>query len=328
MKKQRSTGRITLASNPVTAYLKRNGGVLAAILVMCVIMTILSPYFLTTGNLLQVMKQTAATCIVTFAMCIVLISGEIDLSVASVVALSGCVTVALINAGIPTIAAMLAGVLVGGVVGLADGLIISRTGMPSFIVTLGMQSIARGCAYFSTGGLSIPTSDPILAFVGNGKILGIPFLIWMVALCMLFCWVLMNKTVFGRGVYARGSNREAARYAGINIKNICLKTYVIGGILTGIAGVMMAGRLASGQPTVATGLEGDCIAAAVLGGTAFTGGNGTIGGAFLGVLVIGMVNNGMNLLELPSFWQMVVKGIVIIAAVYIDTVKKMRESRV
>lgn len=137
-----------------------------------------------------------------------------------------------------------------------------------------------------------------------------------------------NKTVFGCSIYARGSNREAARYAGIHIKNTCLKTYVIAGLLTGVAGVLMAGRLSSAQPTVASGLEGDCIAAAVLGGTAFTGGVGTIGGTFLGVLVIGIMNNAMNLLELQTFWKMVVKGIVIIVAVYIDAVKKQRENAI
>lgn len=317
--------KITLTRNPVFSYFKRNGGVFIAIIIMCILTSVLSPYFLTSYNFLQVLKQISTTSIVTFGMCIVLISGEIDLSVGSGIALSGCTCVVLMRSGFNPAIAILAGIGVGALVGFVNGFIISRTELPSFLVTLGMQSIARGCAYFTTGGLSLTSDNAVLAFIGNGKIFGVPFLVIVVIICMFICWLLMNKTVLGRGIFARGSNRDAARYAGINVKNVCLVVYIVVGVLTGIAGVMMAGRLSSAQPSVAQGLEGDCIAAAVLGGTAFTGGVGTIGGAFLGVMVIGIMNNAMNLLELSSFWQMVVKGVVIIAAVYIDLIKKNRE---
>lgn len=316
-----------ISKNPIIAYFIRNGGILLALLLICVILSFLSPYFLTSDNLIRVMKQTATMAIVTFGMSIVLISGEIDLSVGAVLALSGCVSVTLFTMGVNSVVSVIIGILLGGLVGFINGFIISRTTLPSFIVTLGTQNIARGCAYLSTGGLSKRCDDPFYDFLGNGKVFGVPFLVIMVGVCLAICWVIMNKTVFGRGIYARGSNREAARYAGIKVSNICLKVFIVVGLLSGVAGVLMAGRLSSAQPTVSTGLEGDCIASAVLGGTAFAGGSGTIGGAFLGVLLIGIMNNGMNLLELDTFWQMIVKGIVIILAIYIDMLKKNREKR-
>jgi ribose transport system permease protein len=309
--------------------IKLRGGPLIALIVIMIAMSFSSKYFMTTDNMLNLLRQIATTALVTYGITFCLISGNIDLSAGSVVALSGVIMVSLMkHLGLNFFAAMTAGILTGTFVGLVNGLIVSRTGMAPFIVTLAMQSVIRGCAYFVTGGLPVQVKSEELFQLGTGTVFGIPIPIIIVVLLTILCSMILNKTVFGRNLVAAGGNREAAQFSGINTKDITLKVYMLSGTLIGIAGVIMAARMYSGQPTAGSGLEGDGIGAAIIGGTAFGGGTGSIYGSVIGVCIIGVINNGMNLLGLSMFWQLVVKGVVLLIALYIDAVKKNRESRV
>lgn len=307
---------------PVKGYLRRNYGVLAGLIVLCILLTITSDAFFQVNNLINVLRQISINAILAVCLTFAILIGQIDLSVGSIVAASGCFSIVLLADGAPLWLALLVGILSGAVFGFINGMFISRTKIPAFIVTLATQTAIRGVAYISTGGYPVSSNNDVFNEIGNGYLGSIPLPVIIMIAILLFASIILGRTKFGRHMYAIGGNREAAKYSGIDVKNVELVVFIISGILAAIAGIILAARLYSGQPTVGTGYEGDAIAAAVLGGTSFAGGIGTIGGTLLGALVIGVLNNGLNLLQVSFYYQLVVKGIVIIAAVFFDTMKK------
>lgn len=309
-------------NNFLISYCKRNMGTLIGLLLLCTFLSIATDAFLDSGNLLTVLRQVCINATLAFGMTYVLIIGSIDLSVGSVLALSGVTCVMLIENGVPFIVALFASIFLGMVVGLINGIIIAFTGIPPFIVTLAMQTIVRGFSYIVTNGTSIVSGNVTFNAIGNKYVWGIPIPVVIVAVIIVIASLVLNRTKFGRWMYAVGGNKSAAVYSGINTRKIEIGVHAICGTLAAIGGIILASRMYSAQPTAGQNYEGDAIAAAVLGGTSFNGGVGTIGGTIIGVLIIGFLNNGMNLLQLSYYWQLVVKGIVIIGAVFLDLEKK------
>ena len=314
-----------LDNNPIGRYIKRNAGILAGLLVLVIGMTFASPYFLTLSNFSNVLRQATSNALLAYALTYVLIIGNIDLTVGSMVGIGSVLVATFItNFGLPFIPALLLTVIFGCAIGFINGFIVSNTVMPPYIITLAMQNILRGFAYLIAGGVAIRVNNDAFYNFGNAYILGIPIPVIVFAVIGVILSIVLERTVFGRHMIAVGGNIEAARYAGINIKKIKTIGYMISGSLAALAGVIVASRVYSGQPTAGQGFESDAIAAAVLGGTSFNGGRGSIGGTIIGILIIAIVANGLNLLEVPYYWQTVVKGLVIMLAVYYDTEKQRR----
>lgn len=283
--------------------------------------------FLTTGNIMNILRQASTNLLIALAMTLVIILGGIDLSVGSIVALTGVVTGGLIAYnGLPVWVAVIGAILVGLFFGLMNGFIISKTSIPAFIVTLSTMNIGRGLAYIYTGGAPIRVVSDDFNFIGSGYVFGIPIpVLYLLAFTIVFVYT-MNKTKLGRHIYAVGGNPEAARFSGINNSKITLIVYTLSGLMAAISGVVLASRMFSGQPTAGEGAEMDAIAAVVIGGTSMSGGIGTIGGTIIGGLIIAVLNNGLNLMNVSSFWQLVVKGVIILIAAYVDYIRNMKSS--
>ena len=312
-----------LTKNAVFHFIKENLGILIGLLILCLILTIFSPVFLTKKNILTVLRQVATNLYVACAMTMVIILGGIDLSVGSTLALSGVITGGLIAfSGYPLVIAVGAGLLAGLLVGAFNGILIARTTIPPFIVTLSTMNIARGFSYIYTGGQPIRVMSDSFNFIGAGYIGEIPTPIIYLIIIVIISTLIMSKSKLGRHIYAVGGNPVAARFSGIKNAKVLFFAYVFSGLMAAIAGIVLASRMFSGQPTAGQGAEMDAIAAVVLGGTSMSGGAGKIGGTVIGALIIGVLNNGLNLLGINSFWQYVVKGVVILIAVYVDFIKK------
>lgn len=214
--------------------------------------------------------------------------------------------------------ALLMGVAAGAVCGMVSGALVAWGGLPPFVATLAMMAAARGATLVITQGKPVSGVTRAFRTFGNGSLLGIPIPVWIMVVVVLVAWFVLDRVRFGRYVYAVGGNEETTKLAGINITRIKLAVYIISGALSGLAGMILAARLNSAQPTAGTGLELDAIAAVVLGGTSLSGGTGGVGGTFVGALIIGVLSNGLNLAEVPSYYQQVIKGIVIVLAVLLD----------
>jgi ribose transport system permease protein len=313
-----------LKGNPAFAWLRRNMASIVAVLALCLALSVTTTTFLVPTNLLSMLRQSSVNVLIAFGITCVLICGGIDLSVGSCAAASGVITVSMANAGFPLPICIATSLLFGAVLGLFNGYVVSHTTIPPFIVTLSTQIIVRGVGYVLTGGQPTQCTNEQFNLIGTGSLFGIPTTVYIIAVVFLILFFIINRTAFGRHVYATGGNPEAAKYAGINIKAVQMKVFMMSGILSALAGVVLAARLYSGQPSVGEGFERDAIAASVLGGTSFNGGIGTLGGTIIGAVIIGVLNNGMNLLKINSYWQFVVRGCVILGAVYIDYLKKAR----
>ncbi len=311
----------------VAGIVLNKSGSFIGFLVLSIVIIILTPNFLTTSNIINVLRQITFNAILAFGLTFVIIMGGIDLSVGSIVAVSGTFVAGLISDGMPLFPAISIGLLIGLFFGLFNGILTSSLRMPPFIVTLATMTIARGVAYIYSKGMPIRTQVPPFNFIGNGYLGFIPFPVIILAVVFLCSYFLLHKTVFGRYVYSIGGNRTAARYAGIKITKIEVTGYVISAVLAALVGIILAARMYSGQPTVGVGFELDAIAAVVLGGTSFSGGVGTMSGSLLGALIIGVMNNGLNLLNVPFYYQLMIKGLVIISAIYFDTIKKKNKNR-
>lgn len=301
------------------ATLQKLGPFIALVLVS-VGLAVLSPDFLTVANLLNVMRQVSINALIAFGMTLVILLGGIDLSVGSMLALSSVGIATLIQAGVNPMLATLLGVIGGGVMGLLNGLVVSKGKVAPFIATLASMTILRGLALVVSGGSPITGfNSDLFSMLGGGYVAGlIPIpVVWMLIMFGLFAF-LLKKTVFGRHVYATGGNEEAARLSGVKVDQIKLWVYTVSGAMSAMAGVVLTSRLNSAQPTAGSGYELDAIAAVVLGGTSLTGGRGWIFGTLMGALLIGVLNNGLNLLGVSSFYQQVIKGVVILLAVLID----------
>ena len=312
-----------LLNNPVANMIRSNIGIICVLLIIGVFLSLLSDKFLTSGNLISVMRQISINVYIALGMTLVIILGGIDLSVGAIVALTGTVTVGLIvNTGLPIAAAIAIGLLIGVVCGFISGTMVAEFKLPAFIVTMAMMNIARGAANVYSGGRSTRITDEFFSSIGSGYLFGvIPLpVIYMVVLIILIT-VVLNKTKFGTYIYAIGGNRESARLSGVPIKKVEVAVFTIIGLLSAFAGLVLASRMYSGQPSVGAGYELDAIAACVLGGVSMSGGKGRISGTVFGAMVIGFISNGLNLMNVNSFWQLVVKGIIILIAVVIDSQK-------
>ncbi|KPC49666.1 ABC transporter permease [Amantichitinum ursilacus] len=295
-------------------------GPFIALLLVATGLAIMSPDFLTVGNLLTVMRQVSINALIAFGMTLVILLGGIDLSVGSILGLSAISSASLMAAGFNPVFATAAGVVAGAAMGLFNGLVISKGKVAPFIATLATMTVLRGlCMVFSHGSPIAGFSSDFFSMLGGGYVAGlIPVpVVGMLVMFAVF-WFVLKKTVFGRHVYAVGGNEESARLSGVKVDRIKLWVYTLSGAMSALAGVVLTSRLNSAQPNAGAGYELDAIAAVVLGGTSLTGGRGWIFGTLVGALLIGVLNNGLNLLEVSSFYQQVIKGAVILLAVLID----------
>ena len=296
-------------------------GIYIALLLLVIFMALIAPNFFSIKNGLNIAQAVSINAVVASGMTVVILTAGIDLSVGSIVAASGVATVLLLNGGVPTAIAALVAILVGAFIGLINGAIIAYLALPAFIVTLGALTYTRGIAYSMHGGPVQIAGKSGIESIGNGSIGGIPMPVFIMIFVYWFFWFLLERTKFGRHVYAVGGNPQAARLSGINVKKVLMSVYVISGITAGLAGLMFASRVRSGQVTAGVGYELDAITAVILGGTSLFGGRGRIFGTLVGALLIGVLSNGLVLLGVPIYTQLMIKGAVIILAVAIDTLR-------
>ncbi|MGA4721847.1 ribose ABC transporter permease RbsC [Fictibacillus nanhaiensis] len=298
-------------------------GPLLGLLILVTIVSILNPSFLEPLNLLNLLRQVAINALIAFGMTFVILTGGIDLSVGAILALSSALMAGMIVSGVDPMLAILIGCLLGAVMGAINGLLITKGKMAPFIATLATMTIFRGLTLVYTDGNPITGLGESYMFqlFGRGYFLGIPVPAITMMLAFAAFWVILHKTPFGRKTYAIGGNEKAAIISGIKVTKVKIMIYSLAGLLAALAGAILTSRLNSAQPTAGTSYELDAIAAVVLGGTSLSGGRGLIVGTLIGALIIGTLNNGLNLLGVSSFFQMVVKGIVILIAVLIDRKK-------
>ncbi|TRZ40718.1 ribose ABC transporter permease [Niallia circulans] len=298
-------------------------GPLLGLFLLVVIVSILNPSFLEPLNLLNLLRQVAINALIAFGMTFVILTGGIDLSVGAILALSSALTAGMMVAGVDPIVAILVGCILGAVMGMVNGLFITIGKMAPFIATLATMTIFRGLTLVYTGGNPITGlgDNYLFQLFGRGYFLGIPVPAITMILAFVFLFILLHKTPFGRKTYAIGGNEKAALISGIKVPKVKIMIYSLSGMLAALAGAILTSRLNSAQPTAGTSYELDAIAAVVLGGTSLSGGKGRIFGTLIGALIIGTLNNGLNLLGVSSFYQMVVKGIVILIAVLLDRKK-------
>jgi len=285
-------------------------------------LTIATPHFLTAINLASVARQTAVINIMALGMTLVIITGGIDLSVGSMLAISGLFGTMAIKAGQPAFIAIAIGIGCGMLCGLLNGLMITRLRISPFIVTLGTLEAYRGLALVISKGLPVHEIPDSFSYLGDGNLLGVPFSLWVLAVCALLMHFILENTKLGRYSFAIGSNQAAAYYAGVPIKFHLTSVYLIAGGLAGLAGMVEASRLMTGQPTAGQGYELQAIAAVVIGGGSLQGGEGSVIGTLIGAFIIGLLSNGSDLLGINPYWQQVTIGVVIIAAVGFDEFRK------
>lgn len=310
-------------SKRLTSTLQKIGP-LIGLIVIFIILSILSPNFLTLTNILNVLRQISINALIAFGMTFVILTGGIDLSVGSILALAGAITAGMMSSGMDPFLAVLLGLMAGALMGAFNGFVISKGKVAPFIATLATMTIFRGLTLVYTNGRPISGfSDSVFfTLLGRGYFFGIPVPVIMMLLSFAVLYFILRKTTFGRRTYAIGGNEEASVLAGIKADRLKIWIYSLTGTLSALAGIILASRLNSAQPTAGVTYELDAIAAVVLGGTSLSGGRGWIFGTLVGALIIGMLNNGLNLLNVSSFYQQVVKGGVILLAVLLDRKKE------
>lgn len=320
--------KLPATENKAAVFLRENLGIIIALLVLCVLLAVLpatSSSFLSTQNVFNILRQISTNMLIACAMTMVIILGGIDLSVGSIIALSGVIAAGCVSRyQLPIAAALIAGVLVGLLIGVFNGFVICKTTIPPFIVTLATMNIARGLAKVYTGGSPVRVVTKTWQFIGAGYIGPVPVPVIIMIVVIIITALMMNKTKLGRHIYAVGGNTQAARFSGIKVSRVKFIVHAYAGLMAGLAGIILASRMYSGQPTAGEGAEMDAIAAVVVGGTSMAGGSGKIGGTIIGALIIGVLNNGLNLMNVNSFWQDVVKGVVILLAVLIDYLRNRK----
>ena len=321
----------TRFKNGVVKYFKDNIGIIIALLAMFIFLTVFPTTrstFLTPKNMFNILRQNASNLFLATGMTMVIILGGIDLSVGSVIALSGVVAAGcVVNFGLPEAVGFIAAIAVGAAVGLFNGFIICKTDIPPFIVTLASMNITKGIALVLTGGAPIRCMTDAFKFPGAGYVGPVPTPVILMVVIFVIAALMINKTQLGRHIYAVGGNVQAAKSSGISVQKVKFIVYAYTGVMAGIAGVVIASRLYSGQPTAGDGAEMDAIASVVVGGTSMSGGSGRIGGTLIGVLIIGVLNNGLNLMGVDSNFQYIVKGLVILLAVYVDFLRNKKAGR-
>ncbi|MFC1725149.1 ABC transporter permease [candidate division KSB1 bacterium] len=294
-----------------------------SLILLAAFLALLSPHFLTMDNLFAIGLQMAVVAIIAIGELMVIITGGIDLSVGSILAFCGVLSTLLISKGSGIFLGITAGIVGGAVLGYINGVLITKGKLPPFIATLGMMGIAKGAALIITGGIPIFGLPESFNFIGGGRIFNtIPFPVLLTICLAVLGHFILKYTLLGRYTYSIGSNIEASKYSGVKVHRSLIKVYTIAGLLSGIAGIILASRLSSGQPTAGTGYELDVIAACVIGGASFSGGEGTVLGAMIGALIMGILRNGCNLLDISAFWQQVAIGSIIIIAVFFDQFRR------
>jgi ribose transport system permease protein len=299
-------------------------GPLLGLALIIVILSVMSSDFLTVGNIFNVLRQISINALIAFGMTFVILTGGIDLSVGSILALSSALAAGLMAGGMDTWLAVLIGLMAGVVMGMINGVLITKGNVAPFIATLATMTVFRGLTLVYTQGRPITGFQDNFAFLGGGYFLQIPMpIIWMVVTFAVL-YIILKHTTFGRRVYALGSNEEATWLSGIHTSRVKIMVYSISGLLAAISGIILTSRLNSAQPTAGGAFELDAIAAVVLGGTSLSGGKGWIVGTLIGAVIIGVLDNGLNLLNVSSFYQQVVKGVVILIAVLLDRSKSRK----
>lgn len=301
-------------------------GIYLVFLLIFLVLTFANKSFLTTNNLLNILKQASIVSVIAIGQTYCLVAGGLDLSAASVMALAGVMSAMLGKPGSPPVlAAISVALLVGASCGLINGLAVAKGGIPPFIATLGMQQAARGMALLVTNATPVFGLSKQYSFLGGGKLFGIPMLVIVLAVVLAISYFILSKTKFGRHVYAIGGNEHSAHVCGIPVVRTKIAVYVLSGLMAGLGGLLLAGRINSGTPTMAEGYELDAIAGAVIGGVSTSGGVGKVYGAIIGAIMLAMISNGLDLINVPSYYQQIIKGIIIVAAVLFDVkTKKIR----
>lgn len=318
-----------LTNGVIFSVIKHNAGIIAVLLLMGVLLSIGTPFFLTSSNLISLFRQISNNLYIALGMTFVIILGGIDLSVGSLVAMCGVITVAnIVNTGLPIGAAIAIGLFLGAFAGFISGVLIAQFRVPAFIITMAMMNIARGIAYLYTGARSTRIFVESFNAIGSGYVGIVPLpIIYSVIFVIIFS-ILLNRTKFGTYIYAVGGNRESAHLSGVPIKKVEIACYTISGFMSAFAGLVLCARMFSGQPSIGEGYELDAIAACVLGGISMSGGVGKISGTVFGAITIGMISNGLNLMNVSSYWQLVAKGFIIVVAILIDAQKNNNKMRI
>lgn len=314
-------GQAALSANPILKKLNNSNfrsysGLILVIIVVSTFLSFRSENFLTPTNILNVLRQISVYGILACGMAFAMMTGGIDLTVGSIAGMCGAIVTKFVVEGtMPLVPAIMVGIVIGGTVGLISGVMIAKTGIPPFIMTLGLQICLRGACYLICAGKPIGNIPKNMLSLGLGNILGIPVPIFFMVGTFIIVGIILSRTSFGRSVYAVGGNYQAAHHSGINAQRVIMFAYMISGITAALAGVILSARNASAQPMAGNAFETEAIAACAMGGVSFSGGKGAVTGIFFGALLMGIINNGMNLMYISSYWQLVVKGLIIIASV-------------
>lgn len=318
--------------NPKLSQFMETYGIILVVLAMMAVLAFIKPeVFLSAENLTNILKQNASLALLALGMLVVIITGGIDLSVGSIMALAMVVIALASRAGVPWPVCLLIGPAVGLAVGWVNGVGLTWLSLPHpFIMTLGTLNIARGLTYLVTGGAPVSGLTPEVRYLGTEywtlgvfqQPAGLPVSLIVVAVCAVALWFFLNRTSTGRHIYAIGGNPHAARVSGVNVDRVLVVVYMICGFFAGLAGLLLIGRTGSGFPNAGIGIELDAIAAVIIGGASFFGGRGTVLGVLAGVLIMGLLRNGLNINNVSAFWQMILIGFVIIIAVYIDVLRR------
>ncbi|MDX2386896.1 ribose ABC transporter permease [Sinorhizobium medicae] len=298
--------------------LKQYGGIFLSLVMLCIVFSFFNPRFMTLINFMNILQQVAVIAIAAFGMTWVILLGEIDLSVGSIIAVAGMVGAQCFAFGMGFVPAIALTLLAGALMGMLNGVLTAKLLLPSFIVTVATMGIYRGMVSLPTNGAPAMIENETWTAIGTESFLGLPIIIWVVAVLFVVNQIALSKTSFGRRAYLTGGNREAAVYSGIKVDPLKILIFMISGVMAAISGILLSSRLFSAQTNAGMSYELDAIAAAVLGGTSLAGGVGTMVGTLIGALIIGVMNNGMNMLSVPYFYQLIVKGLVILIAVCLD----------
>lgn len=314
--------------NTLTALknFRQLGGIFFALILLCLTFSLANARFFSVLNFMNILQQVSVIAIAAFGMTWVILLGEIDLSIGSIIAVAGMIGAQTLQLGWSFPTALLLTLTASALMGALNGILTAKLMIPSFIVTVATMGIYRGIVSLPTNGAPTMISNPHWLAIGGEHLLGLPVLVWILLILFIANHILLSRTTFGRRAYLTGGNLEAANYSGIRTNRVKITIFTLSGIMAGIAGILLSSRLYSAQTNAGISYELDAIAAAVLGGTSLSGGIGTMIGTLLGALIIGVLNNGMNMLSVPYFYQLIVKGLVILFAVWLDVRAKQKRN--
>lgn len=302
----------------------RDYGVLIGFVVLCIAISMATPAFLSKQNVLNLLRQSSIIGIISAGMTFVIISGNFDISVGAVAALSGVIVMRLATTGTNLFLAIIAAIVVCAIIGLVNGIMVAKINVPSLIATMAMVTIVRGILLMITGGYPITQTIPMLDSLGNGYFLGIPMPVIVFILVVIVSYIVLTQTKFGRHVYSVGGNQDASKLNGINVDNQKIKVFIINAVLAAIAGLVLTGRLGTASPVAGDSYDMDAIASVVIGGTSVSGGSGSVLKTIIGVLLMSVINNSFNLLGIDIFFQYIFKGLIILVAVGFDSYSKKK----